>query len=212
VTSYAPASPLSRSATPPRVTYGRGFLDLRRYNRVAPDAQLNFRVALGGWLHGDELPLERRFSVGGAGTLPGFDFRRSVGSEDVGTCAAGATPEGTPAQCERMALAQVEYRGDLRVRVFSDIDDEDDRRPRWRRLGYRTDVTWVAFADAGRGWLVGPRVGTLQYPSGSFPTIDTFRSDVGVGLDLGVVGVYVAKAVSRAKEPANVFVRVRHRF
>jgi hypothetical protein len=135
------------------------------------------------------LPLERRFSVGGAGTLPGFDFRRSVGAEDVGTCAAGAAPEGTPAQCERMALAQVEYRGDLRVRVFSDIDDEGGRRPRWRRFGYRTDATWVAFADAGRGWLVGPRVGTLQYPSGSFPTVDTFRSDVGLGLDLGGVSL-----------------------
>jgi hypothetical protein len=132
VTSFAPASPLARSSTSPRVTYGRGFLDVRRYNRVGPDAQLNFRAVLGGWLHGDELPLERRFSVGGAGTLPGFDFRRSVGAEDVGTCAAGGVlPPGRPAQCERMALAQVEYRGDLRVRVFSDVDDDDEDEGSW---------------------------------------------------------------------------------
>ena len=41
---------------------------------------------LGGWLGGDELPLQRRLSVGGSGTLPGFDFRRFHEQNDVGMC------------------------------------------------------------------------------------------------------------------------------
>ena len=70
----------------------------------------------------------------------------------------------------------------------------------------------VAFVDAGRGWLVGERQGTLRYPSGSLPPFDTYRADAGVGLDLGVAGIYVAKAVSSTKEPANFFVRIHNRF
>jgi hypothetical protein len=72
--------------------------------------------------------------------------------------------------------------------------------------------TAVAFVDGGRGWLVGSRGGDLSYPSGSFPGFDTWRTDVGLGLDLGLAGMYVAKAVSEAKEPANFFVRIRGRF
>ena len=70
----------------------------------------------------------------------------------------------------------------------------------------------VAFVDAGRGWLVGNRDGTIRYPSSSLPPFDTYRADAGVGLDLGVAGIYVAKAVSSAKEPANFFVRIHNRF
>ncbi len=72
--------------------------------------------------------------------------------------------------------------------------------------------TAIAFVDAGRGWLVGPQLSTLQYSSNSFPRFGTFRTDVGLGLDLGIIGVYVAKSVSSAKEPANVFLRVHRRF
>jgi hypothetical protein len=44
------------------------------------------------------------------------------------------------------------------------------------------------------------------------PRFGTFRTDVGLGLDLGIFGVYVAKAVSSSDEPANFFLRVRRRF
>jgi hypothetical protein len=66
--------------------------------------------------------------------------------------------------------------------------------------------------DAGRGWRVGSREGDLTYTSASLPGFDTWRTDVGLGLDLGIAGLYVAKAVSEAKEPANFFVRFRGRF
>ena len=198
------------TTVPGHVSYGRGFLDVRRYNRISPRRQINARLVLGGWLGGDELPLERRFSVGGIGTLPGFDFRRVGPGTDVGQCSdASSQLPGRPAQCERVALAQLEYRHEL----LSELFDMFNRNGiRVRGAAFRVKPTAVVFADAGRGWLVGERQGTLVYPSGSIPGLNTFRSDVGGGLDLGILGIYVAKAVSSSKEPANFFVRIRDRF
>ncbi|MDQ3672803.1 MAG: outer membrane protein assembly factor [Gemmatimonadota bacterium] len=210
-TDVGPTSPLARQAIPSRIGYGRTVLDLRRYNRVSPSTQLNARLVLGGWLHGDELPLQRRFSVGGIGTLPGFDFRRIVPSAvDVAQCGESpAVPAGVPAQCERVALVQLEYRSEINSPIF---DFLNARPIRLRGIGFTVEPTAVAFVDAGRGWLVGPPSGTLQYRSGSIPAFGTFRTDLGLGLDLGIIGIYVAKAVSDASEPANFFLRVRRRF
>jgi hypothetical protein len=193
-----------------RLEYGRAFLDLRRYNRISPRRQLNARLVLGGWLHGDELPMQRRFSVGGVGTLPGFDFRRLGIGTDVGQCSPETGPlPGRPAECERVALAQLEYRHELVSELF-DIFNRNGIRV--RGATFRVKPSAVAFVDAGRGWLVGRHEDDLQYSSGSLPGFDTWRTDVGLGLDLGIAGMYVAKAVSEAKEPANFFVRIRGRF
>ncbi len=165
---------------------------------------------LGGWLNGDQLPLDRRLSVDGPGSLPGFDFRSDRGGVDVGTCSAGgaAAIAGFPAECERIALAQVEYRGDIGFDFSSDWDDGAHYH---RRSGHGA-VSWVVFADAGRGWNVGPAADGASYPRDRLPPLSTFRSDVGIGLDLGGFGVYGAKAVSTPSQPANFFVRLRHRF
>ena len=210
-TGVGPTSPLTRQTTGPRVSYGRTIIDLRRYNRVSPTTQLNARLVMGGWLHGDELPLERRFSVGGIGTLPGFDFRRiEPDVVDVAQCSDGVTvPPGNPAQCERVALIQIEYRSEITSPV---LDFLNARPIRLRGIGFTVDPTLVAFVDAGRGWLVGPPTGMLQYRNGSIPPFGTFRTDVGLGLDLGIIGLYAAKAVSDASQPANFFLRVRRRF
>jgi hypothetical protein len=210
-TDFGVASPLTRPLASPDVTYSRALVDLRRYNRLSPNTWLNARMVLGGWLNGDELPLERRFSVGGIGTVPGFDYRQyDAGAIDVAQCSSGGTPPpGNPAQCERMALVQLEYRNELHSSFFDFLNAKPIRL---RGIGFTVQPTVVAFVDAGRGWLVGPLTETLQYPSGSFPTFGTFRTDVGLGLDLGLIGVYVAKSVSESKPPANVFLRVRRRF
>ena len=190
--------------------YGRAFVDVRRYNRISPRRQLNARLVLGGWLHGDELPLQRRVSVGGIGTIPGFDFRQEVSGPDVSQCSQESQSfPGRPALCERVVLTQLEYRHELVSELF-DIFNRNGIRV--RGATFRVKPTAVAFVDGGRGWLVGSRDGDLTYPSGSFPGFDTWRTDVGLGLDLGIAGMYVAKAVSEAKEPANFFIRIRGRF
>ena len=196
------------TSDPIRTKWVRGFADLRRYNRLSPEAQLNMRLVVGGRLGGDSLPMQRRLSVGGPGSLPGFDFRGNPGGTDVGQCERVSQP-GTPAMCERIVVAQLEYRGSL---GFGRIGLGDLVPDWWSERGIRAPQ-WVAFADAGRGWLVGPREGELRYPGSTLlPSIDTFRTDVGLGIDMRVIGLYVAKAVSHSREPANFFVRVRHRF
>jgi len=188
------------------VTYERGFLDLRRYNRISRHAQLNLRLVTGGWLGGDPLPLERRLSVDGYGSLPGFEFRTGRAGEDVSTCSVGAIPPGYPAQCDRIALGQVEYRSDLHVPLFNWDDDS------WVRPHFTADGTWVVFLDAGRGWLVGNPGPPMTYTSGGMPPLGSFRSDLGVGLDFDVLGIYLAKPLSSPQLPMRLFLSLQHRF
>ncbi|HEX8851675.1 MAG TPA: hypothetical protein VF761_19260 [Gemmatimonadaceae bacterium] len=188
---------------PPRVDhYRRGFLDLRRYNRVSPGTQLNGRVVLAGWLGGDPLPLERQLSLGGLGTLPGFDSREARAGEDKLSCHGVTSAPGKPAECDRIALAQLEYRIDLGLERF-----RRNVAPIWY-----SDAAVVVFVDAGRGWRVDERSDVLGVPGRKFPPLSSFQSDVGAGIDLSLFGVYVAKAVSVKDEPVNVFVRLQHRF
>ncbi|MEP6733052.1 MAG: hypothetical protein ABJE10_20585 [bacterium] len=200
----APTSVGVRASSPGPTRYQRALVDVRRYNRLGPNSALNLRVVLGGWLSGDALPVERRLSIDGPGTIPGFDFR-VAGQTDVGTCATGAPIAGRPAQCERISLAQLEYRSDFKISFT------DGRAPT-RRLRFRADGAWVFFADAGRGWLVNAPGSALNFNRHDLPSLATYRTDIGGGLDFDQFGVYLAKALSEPKEPLNVFFRVRHRF
>lgn len=198
---------LSIVPRPEGVQYARGFVDVRRYNRLAPNAALNLRFVAGGWLSGDQLPMQRRLSVGGPATLPGYDFRRAWRVDpDVLTC-GGTTLPGAPALCDRMMLVQAEYRGDFGVGWM-----RNDARDDWWRPGFNRRASWVLFADAGRGWRIGLPDGTLTYGSSSLPGLSTFRTDVGAGVDFGSVGIYLAKSTSTAREPMNVLFRAQHRF
>lgn len=214
ITNYGLTTPGARDETFGGATvYDRLFMDVRRYNRLSPEVSLNVRLAGGGWLSGDDLPLQRRFSIGGPGTLGGYDFRRTAGSPDVWQCstpsvAGGSVPMGVPAQCDRFAMAQVEFRGDLQLDPFGVLDEERE----YRKAGWGHGTQWVLFADAGRGWLVGPADGGLSYGRSALPPLSSFRTDVGVGLVLDDVGVYVAKSLSNRSMPVNVFVRLRPRF
>lgn len=200
-----PTDELARPAAPGpvRVSYTTGFLDARRYNRVSPQGQLNLRLVLGGWLGGDRLPLERRFSLGGAATLPGYDFRQFTHGPDVLTCSNGTVIDGIPAQCERVALLQAEYRGDIRLRLLEQTGDFSFHHP----------LQWVLFTDAGRGWLTRERTAEGDVRAApAIPPLDTFRSDVGVGLDADVIGLFVAKSLTDGSNGVNFFIRLRHRF
>ena len=186
----------------------RGFLDVRRYNRLAPNTQVNLRLVLGGWLGGDPLPANRRLSLGGPGTLEGYDFRKDALTQltcSVVPAMLGHAAPGMPAECERIALAQVEHRTDFAI--DTDWFSRPGSRLRMRRAGQ-----WVLFANSGRGWLVGPREGERQYGASDFPDFSTFRTDIGAGVDVGILGLYVAKSVSDGDEKPNVVVRLRRRF
>ena len=219
IAQYGPTSGGVRLPTEGGATrYDRLFVDLRRYNRIAPNAQLNVRLVAGGWLSGDDLPLQRRFSLGGPGTLPGYDFRRLTGRNDPSTidyltCGdysveRAPPPVGTPGECERMALAQVEFRGDLDLDPFGILHEDRE----WRRRGWGRGAKWVVFADAGRGWLVGPNDGRRFFGSTSIPKLSSFQTDIGAGLLLDDLGLYVAKSLSRSGAPVNFFIRLRPRF
>lgn len=210
VTSLVPIAPPETDAV-----YSRALLDLRRYNRLGPNGSLNMRAVLGGWIDGDPLPAQRRFSVSGIDALPGFDFRRQLNDTDVGTCATGDeqayAARGRPSLCDRMALLQIEWKGDFRVNLFGDDDDLGDRR--WVFGRVKADGAWVVFANSGRGWLVGPRgTDNLFYPKGGVPDIKSWRTDLGGGFDFGNFGVYVAQAVSESGLSPNVYMRLSRRF
>lgn len=189
-----------------RREYTRGFLDVRRYNRLAPGVQVNVRAVVGGWMSGDALPLQRRLSVGGPGTLPGFDFRtNSTGQEDRLQCSDGLVPaRNVPVQCDRIALFQIEYRGSLSW--HSNDTDDGHWIPRQVR-----SPSWLVFADAGRGWRAHGDVGAGYVPE-SFPSLSTFKTDVGIGLAWESVSVSVAKSLSDRREPANVVLRLTRQF
>lgn len=192
---------------PEGVQYTRGFIDARRYNRLTPDLSVNVRAVAGGWLSGHRLPMERRLSVGGPATLPGYDFRRTPRvSPDVFTC-GGASLAGSPALCERVMLLQAEVRGDIHLGWV-----RNDARDDWWRLGFNRHAAWVVFADAGRGWMVGAPDGSLTSSQRAIPSFSTFHTDIGVGVDFGSAGLYLAKATTTAREPVNVVFRVQHRF
>jgi hypothetical protein len=204
IDALGPGSNGIRNSSIGPTRYQRGFLDLRRYNRLGPSAALNLRGVIGGWMSGDPLPLERRLSIDGPGTVPGFDFRTFT-PVDVGTCSIGIPPPGRPAQCERIALMQLEFRNDLHISASRIVDGV-------RENLIRADGAWVFFADAGRGWTVNAPGSPLNYGRHDLPPLSTYRTDIGGGLDFGEIGIYAAKALSTPEEPLNVFLRVRHRF
>jgi hypothetical protein len=122
------------------------------------------------------------------------------------TCGGTVLP-GAPALCDRVMLFQAEFRSDFGARWVRN-DDRDD----WWRPGFNRHASWVLFADAGRGWSVGAPDLATTYAKDDIPPFSSFRADIGVGIDFGSVGVYVAKATTTAREPVNVIVRVKHPF
>jgi hypothetical protein len=192
--------------TPTELTYTRGFMDARRYTNISPGTELNLRIVAGGQLGGNELPLQRKLSVGGPGSVEGYDFRRAQFDDDVFTCGGIAAMPGRATLCDRIGLAQVELRQDFHV-SWVRTDRQDD----WWRPGLNGRGQWVLFADAGRGWTVGDGAPAIRQDRG-IPALNTFRTSLGLGVDFGGLGFYVAKSVSTPQEGVNVLVRLGRRF
>ncbi len=193
-------TPVVTPLQPQPISYGRVFFDLRRYNRISPRTQLDGRIVAGGWVSGDELPLERKLSVTGPGVLPGYEFREGSpgGSADVMQCTdRGVIPSDNPVMCDRIVLGQVELRTQLASHPF---DIFNIPALRLRSVGFTASPVGVLFSDFGRGWRT------------TTPWASSYKADIGAGLDLGLIGIYVAKAVTDGGEPLRFFVRIRRRF
>jgi hypothetical protein len=222
LTLYDPTSslPVPVIAGTPYGTFTAGTLELRRYNRVGPWSRLNLRALLAGSLDGSPLPPQRQHALGGAGSLPGF----ALFSQDCGARArrifrfsdvAGHDPASTqPLRsyfprygCDRVALLQAEYRGDLRLHLGNEGDDTLDAEEEdggWVRTalrnGMRAGFGWVLFADAGQGWS----------RDADYPGSDT-AADVGAGIVIGHLGIYGAVPVTHGGQGFNLFIRLSPR-
>jgi hypothetical protein len=194
-TLVRPPVPLGR-----RYAFDRLFLDLRRYSRITPYLRVNGRLHAEGWVDGDRLPVQRRVSVGGPDLLPGYDFRAF-------TCAPRRFEDPSDlALCDRMVTAQVE----VRTRVGLNLGFRTPARgASGRRFIGIEEADLVLLADAGKGWLAGGGPG--QVPEDRIPSFGEWKVDVGLGLDAGEIGAYIAKGISEG-ESVKFLVRLQRRF
>jgi hypothetical protein len=177
-------------------------LDVRHYSRLTPSLRVNARVRADGWIGGDRLPVQRRVSLGGPDLLPGFDFRAFP-------CAPGGFNDpANPALCDRMIATQVEVRTRLGLNLGYRLPDREGNR-RGRLIGIE-EADLVFFSDAGKAWLAGGGPG--QVPVNRFPALKEWALDIGLGLDAGEIGAYLAKSVSEGGEPVKFVVRLQRRF
>jgi hypothetical protein len=210
--SWAPdvePQPLPASVRAPIPTDGsyqfdRYSIDVRRYTRVSPSGRVNLRLLVAGWLGGDPLPLQQRVSIGGPALLSGYGFRTSACNVDITDPAFAGTQL---AACDRMILTQAEYRGHLSLHWFYGKARPEDEGS--KSLFSLQGPDFVVFADAGQAWLVGDGPGRL--PANKFPTLGSWLADLGLGIDWGGLGVYVAKGVTSG-EPVHLTLRLDHRF
>jgi len=190
-----------------KLGYQRMAFDARRYLRLSPTGRLNLRLAGGGWMGGEPLPLQRRVSLGYPDPLPGYGFRQfSCGGDQLW---------GSPALCDREILAQAEFRThlgfDFGPKWVSDWGDngEESYEP-----FHVSGPDLVVFADAGRAWQVARdgSAGSDIIPADKLPALSTFRTDLGVGLDFGPLGFYLAKPLDQATRAVTFTVRMGRRF
>ncbi|HXI20344.1 MAG TPA: hypothetical protein VNH46_04625, partial [Gemmatimonadales bacterium] len=181
--------------------FDRFTIDARRYNRLSPDAQLNFRLWAAGWLDGDPLPLQRRLSLGGPDLLPGYPFRA------LDCAPPGFSDPARPALCDREIITQAEFRHRLGLRAGYTIRDREHRELD-RFIGIEAPDL-VVYGDAGSAWLAG--TGPGRVPSDRIRSIGEWKADVGVGLDAGGIAAYLVKAVTDG-EPVRFYLRLARRF
>ncbi|MBK6493912.1 MAG: BamA/TamA family outer membrane protein [Gemmatimonadetes bacterium] len=169
-------------------------LDVRRYQRLGPTQSVHMRLTGGGWLAGNRLTIQRRRAMNGADPLAGYGFRAV-------NCDRRRRPDpALPALCDRQLAVQVEYRRTLDIDLSTRLGNTT--------IGLqRPDL--VIFGDAGSAWLAGPGAGRV--PSGRIQSIAEWRSDVGIGMDAGSFGLYLARALPD-NEPIRFGIRFSRRF
>jgi hypothetical protein len=192
-----------------------GSMDLRRYARLGPSADIRVRGFVAGSLDGNTLPSQFQRTLGGVGTLPGYPLMTvDCGARDTRYSVVRSTGDDDPAPttafagygCDRVALFQAEYRGNLSFNLDFGGNNDWDEGWGW----YPTtsiNPSWSIFFDAGRGWTVA-EPGTPGYLGPGSKTL----MDLGVGLYLGDLGIYWAWPLSGEDRDVNFFIRIDHRF
>lgn len=175
------------------------FLDLRRYNRVSPGAVLALRFTTGGRAGGSFMPAQREHVIGGIGSLPGYDQRRF----DCGVRSQVLIGEVAGYGCQRFALFQAEYRGDLNFDLHWGDDDRDGEITDIFSVDFEPDL--ILFYNAGAAWNTGE--GFIDHLTNS----NNWVADVGAGLELGGFGVYLAYPLA-GSGGFNFFARLSGRF
>lgn len=190
--------PIPRGQT---YTFGRVSLDARRYMRISPALRVGTRLFAEGWVGGDDLPVQRRYSLGGTDLLPGYRFR------EVSCAPPGFEGQAQAALCNRLIAVQAEVRTRLSFGWAYHLQDHE--RAELDRFIAIDQADLVFLADAGTAWIAGDGPG--QIPTGKLPAGSQWKFDVGVGLDLGGVGVYLAKALTD-NVPVRLTLRLQRRF
>jgi hypothetical protein len=180
--------------------FDRLTLDLRRYSRLSPRLRVNTRLRADGWIAGDRLPIQRRVSLGGPDLLPGYSFRA------IPCTPRGFSDPANPALCDRSITAQVEVRTRLGLNFGYRLRDREGGAGTF--IGIE-EADLVLFSDAGDAWLAGDGPG--QVPVNRIPSLEEWKLDVGVGLDAGEIGAYLAKGLADGG-PVRFLVRLQRRF
>ena len=174
-------------------------IDARRYLRMGPLTRVALGARAAGSVDGGPLPPQRQHTLGGEGSLPGFDaFQFDCAARNVARNAGLGSDRPFNYGCDRAVLGQAMVEHTLPF-----------IRPLGRSLGLDFDFghepALVFFGDVGRAWTED---GALQ---GRQTGGSDFSADVGLGLRLGRIGFYWAAPLTEGGE-ANFFVRIGPRF
>ncbi len=168
--------------------------DVRRAMRLHPRYALHLRAAGSGWVGGDPLTVQHRLAMGGVDPLAGYGFREI-------TCDPRRRPDPAgPALCDRQMVLQAELRRTIPARLGTRIGPYG--------LGIE-QADLILFGDLGSAWLAGDGPG--QVPAGRLQSLDEWRADIGVGIDAGLIGIYLAKALTDDYAP-RLSLRLSRRF
>jgi hypothetical protein len=178
--------PVGGALVPVGTDFTTAFADVRRYMPVGDRSGLNLRVAAGGSLTGEALPPQFQHALGGPGTLPGFPlFHADCGARRI-PVQRGDDMFYPSYGCDRFALGQAEYRGNLSFDLGFGYPRDDRRHDWWDDIRIDTRPTWIVFADAGRGWAASERI------DGDTGTHTGTLVDAGLGVMIGKLGIYAA--------------------
>lgn len=210
-------TPLADERVPVASRFTTGSFDLRRHLRVSPDADITLRLAGSGALGATPPPPQHQSALGGEGSLPGYRlFSLDCGARertfhvprDAGPGEDPVEPVFAAYGCDRALLFQAQYRGQL----FFDLDlpgGEEDWEDGWDWYpAVDFSPAWVAFVNAGRGWVVDAPKWRVPGLARRGQTL----TDVGFGVFLGDLGLLWAVPLRGDRRDLNFFVRLSRRF